>query len=284
MSDRVQARPAGARFSIGEGAAHAALVLAVLQAIGPVIWIVFGSLKSRPEFYTNPWGVPRAWLFRNYADAFVVARVGDNIANSLIVVALGIAILLAASATTAYALARFAFPGRDAVAALILATMMVPPDILTIPLFVVLRALGLLGSFSGLACVYAAGGFGMSVFLLRGYFLAVPVELEEAARIEGAGPLAILCRVILPLALPGFLSVVIIQAMGMWNDLYLAFVFLRDPDMATVPVGLLAFFHRDSIEWPRLLAALTTLTLPVLVLYAMFQRKFVEGVTSGAVK
>jgi len=284
MADTIAARRAGPGFSFGRAIAYAALLFAVLQAMGPVIWIIFGSLKAKPEFYTNPWGMPRAWLFQNYVDAFVVARVGDYIINSLIVVALGIVILLAAAAATAYALARFTFPGRDAVAALILATMMVPPDILTVPLFVVLRSLGLLGSFFGLACVYAAGGFGMSVFLLRSYFMAVPVELEEAARLEGAKPLTVLRQVVLPLALPGFLSVVIIQAMVMWNDLYLAFVFLRDPQMATVPVGLLNFFHRDSIDWPRLLAALTALTLPVLVFYALFQRKFIEGVTSGAVK
>lgn len=271
-------------FPLGTVLGYAALLLAVLQAMGPVIWIVFGSLKSKPEFYTNPWGVPRAWLFTNYVDAFVVAKVGDYIINSLTVLALGITILLVAASTTAYALARFNFRGREAVVILILATMMVPPDILTIPLFVVLRSLGLLGSFLGLACIYAAGGFGMSVFLLRSYFMAVPVELEEAARLEGAGPLTVLRHVVLPLALPGFLSVVIIQAMGMWNDLYLAFVFLRDADSATVPVGLLNFFHRDSIDWPRLLAALTSLTLPVLVLYALFQRRFVEGFTSGAVK
>jgi ABC-type glycerol-3-phosphate transport system permease component len=268
----------------GQMLGYAALIIAAIQALGPIVWIVFGSLKSKPEFYTNAWGLPRAWLFKNYSDAFVVAKVGDYVGNSLIVVTMGIVILLFAASTTAYALARFQFRGREAIAALILMTMMVPPDILTIPLFVVMRSLGLLGSFFGLACIYAAGGFGMSVFLLRGYFMSVPVELEDAARIDGAGALSILRHVILPMTLPGFLTVVIIQAMGMWNDLYLAFVFLRDPAMATVPVGLLNFFHRESIDWPRLLAALTALTIPVLILYAMFQRKFVEGFTSGAVK
>lgn len=263
---------------------YVALVFAVAQAMWPVVWILFGSVKSRAEFYTNPWGMPRSWQFSNYVDAFVIARIGDYLLNSLIVVGLGLAILLVTASTTAYALARFSFPGRDAVSALILATIMVPPDILTIPLFVVLRSLGLLGGYFGLACIYAAGGFGMAVFLLRSYFLAVPRELEEAATMEGAGPLRILYSVILPLAMPGFLAVTIIQAMGMWNDLYLAFVFLRDPSSATVPLGLLNFFHRESIDWPRLLAALSILTLPVLVFYSLFQRRFVEGITSGAVK
>jgi raffinose/stachyose/melibiose transport system permease protein len=264
--------------------AYAALVIATLQAIGPVIWILMGSVKSKPEFYVNPWGVPRAWLFKNYVDAFQVAHTGDYIGNSLIVVGLGLLFLMVASATTAYALARFEFKGRDTILTLILLTMMVPPDILTIPLFIVLRTLGLLGSFVGLAMIYAVGGFGMSVFLLRGYFMSVPRELEEAARIDGAKTLTILRHVILPLCLPGFLTVVVIQAMGMWNDLYLAFVFLRDPNSATVPVGLLNFFHRDSVDWPRLLAALTVLTLPVLVIYGMAQRRFVEGFIAGAVK
>ena len=281
---RRAAQPLSAQTVWKMGLGHLALAFAVVQAMWPVVWILFGSLKSRQEFYTNPWGMPRSWQFSNYSDAFAIARVGDYMLNSLIVVALGLAILLVAASTTAYALARFSFPGRHAVSIVILATMMVPPDILTIPLFVVLRSLGLLGGFFGLACIYAAGGFGMSVFLLRSYFLAVPVELEEAAVLEGASPLKILLYVILPLTLPGFLAVTIIQAMGMWNDLYLAFVFLRDPASATVPLGLLNFFHREAIDWPRLLAALSILTLPVLVFYSLFQRRFVEGITSGAVK
>lgn len=269
---------------MGTSLAYFGLGLAVLQAMGPVLWLLVGSLKARPEFYADPWGPPKAWLVQNYADAFVAARVGDYVLNSAIVVTLGLAILLVCAATTAYALARFSFPGRDLMLAVILMTMMVPPDILTVPLFLTLRSLGLLGSYLGLAFIYAVGGFGMSVFLLRGYFMGVPAELEEAARLDGAGTLHVLWHVILPMSLPGFLSVVIIQAIGMWNDLYLAFVFIRDPDMATVPLGLLNFFRRDSINWPLLLAALTILTVPVLIIYAMAQRRFVEGFTSGAVK
>lgn len=272
------------RNPVGTSLTYAALAFAVLQAMGPVIFILTGSLKTRTEFYADPWGLPRSWLFMNYPEAIEVARVGDHVLNSLIVVSLGLAILLVCAATTAYALARFDFPGRGIVLGIILMTMMVPPDILTVPLFLTLRSLGLLGSYLGLAFIYAVGGFGMSVFLLRGYFMGVPKELEEAAELDGANTLHILWHVILPMSMPGFLSVVIIQAIGMWNDLYLSFVFIRNPDMATVPLGLLNFFRRDSVDWPHLLAALTILTLPVLVFYAMAQRRFVEGFTSGAVK
>ncbi len=268
----------------GRVTAYAALALATTQALGPVLWVLVGSLKTKAEFYANPWGAPKSLQFQNYVDAFVTAHVGDYIWNSVTVVAMGLLILLITASTTAYALARFDFKGRVAITTLILVTMMVPPDVLTIPLFVVMRNIGLLGSPLGLACLYAASGFGMSVFLLRGYFMSVPTELEEAARLDGAGVLDILWHVVLPMSLPGFASVVIIQAMGMWNDLYLAFVFLRDPLDATVPVGLLNFFQRDSVDWPRLLAALSALTVPVLVVYALLQRRFVEGFTAGAVK
>jgi ABC-type glycerol-3-phosphate transport system permease component len=278
MHERLALKPWGSVLG------YAALALAALQTLGPVAWILSGSLRSRPEFYADPWGLPTTFLIGNYRDAFETARIGDNLGNSLIVVALGLTILLVTASTTAYALARLRFPGRDAVALVILATMMVPPDILTIPLFEVLRRIHLLGGFLGLACLYASGGFGMSVFLLRAYFMSVPAELEDAARIEGAGPLTVLRLVILPMALPGVLSVVVIQAMAMWNDLYLAFVFLRDPASATVPLGLLSFFQRGTVDWPRLLAAMATMSVPVMLLYAVFQRRFVEGFTAGAIK
>lgn len=272
------------RVGFARAAGYAALLIAALQALGPILWIVVGSFKSKADFLVNPWRLPQSWLFHNYVDAFVVARVGDYVWNSLTVVTLGLCILLVAAATTAYALARFRFPGRGVVTIIILVTMMVPSDVLTVPLFVVLRSLGMLGTFLGVACLYAASGFGISVFLLRGYFMSVPREVEEAARLDGASTLSTLWYIVLPMTLPGFASVAVIQAMAMWNDLYLSFVFLRDPASATVPVGLLNFFQRDSVDWPRLLAALTALTVPVLIVYALLQRRFVEGLTAGVAK
>jgi raffinose/stachyose/melibiose transport system permease protein len=263
---------------------YAALGLAALQALTPIAWVLLGSFKTKEDFFVNPWSLPRSWLLRNYTDAFVTARMGDYVWNSLTVVTLGLVILLFCAATTSYALARLRFRGQQVIVALILLTMMVPPDILTVPIFIVLRDLGLLGSLGGLACLYAANGFGVSVFLLRSYFINIPYELEEAAYIEGMGVLRVLWHVILPMALPGFASVAVIQGMAMWNDLYLAFVFLRDPASATVPIGLLNFFQRESIDWPRLLAALSATTVPVLVIYMFVQRRFVEGLTAGAVK
>jgi ABC-type glycerol-3-phosphate transport system permease component len=263
---------------------YLALVVALVQALGPLAWIVAGSLKSSAEFYANPWGLPSNPRFANYAAAVVQAGVADGLWNSLTVVLMGVGLLAVTAGPMAYALARYRFRGKAVIIGLILFTMIVPPDVLTVPLFVTLRQLGLLGGLPGLACLYASGAFGMSVFLLRAYFEAIPFAIEEAARLDGASMFVTLSRIVVPLALPGFASVMAIQAMGMWNDLYLALVFIPDPDFATAPVGLLSFFQRDTINWPLLLSGLCALTMPVLILFALLQRRFVEGLVGGGVK
>lgn len=261
-----------------------ALGLALIQALSPIVWMVFGSLKAGPDFYERPWGLPSEVVVQNYAAALETPGIGSGLWNSVTVVLLGISLLAVTAGTTAYALARFEFAGKTWVLGLILFTMMIPPEVLTVPLFFTLKSLGILGTLPGLACLYASGSFGMSVFLLRGYFEAIPIAVEEAALIDGVGFSRVLTKIVVPLAWPGFVNVLAIQAMGMWNDLYLSLVFVTDPRLATAPVGLLSFFQRDSIDWPLLLAALCTLTLPVLLVFAMLQRRIVGGLMAGAVK
>jgi len=259
-------------------------ILAIIQALGPIIWMLIGSVKTSSEFYRDPWGLPATPQLSNYIEAMSQSGITSGLWNSVTVVLLGTIILAITAGTTAYALTRYRFSGEKLVFSLILLTMMVPPDVLIIPLFTVLRSIGLLGNLFGLAFLYAASGFGMATLLLRGYFISIPVELEEAARLDGANFWGVLRHVVIPLSLPGFASVLAIQAMSMWNDLYLAFVFVRDPALATAPVGLLSFFQRDSINWPFLLSALATLTLPVLIVFALLQKRFVEGMLKGGIK
>lgn len=278
MTERLQ------RIGWSGVAMRVVLVFAVLQAIVPLIWMTFGSLKSYEEYYSNIWGLPQAWQFSNYSNAWDEAEVGSYLGNSLVIVAIGLVVLLLTSILAGYALARVTFRGRELLFGLVLATMMIPPDILTIPLFIILRDLKLLGHSWTLSLIYAAGGFGLSTFLMRGYFMAVPATLEEAAAIDGCGTLRTIWSVVIPLVRPGVLTVAILQGMSMWNDLYLALVFLRRPEDATVPLGLLNFFQKFSIDWPQLLAALVITTIPVVIIFLVAQRAFVRGLTAGAVK
>ncbi|MFN8082055.1 MAG: carbohydrate ABC transporter permease [Kineosporiaceae bacterium] len=274
----------GSRGGLNRGLTYLALVLLCLQAFGPLVWMALGSLKSDTEFYTNIWGLPTSLTLRNYPDAWEEGNAGTYLTNSLMVVALGLAILLVVCILAGYALARLDFPGRSVIFGMVLATMMIPPDILTTPLFVVTRNLGILGNQWTLSLIYASAGFGLSTFLMRGYFMSIPRELEESALIDGAGTLRTLWSVIMPLARPGILTVAILQGMAMWNDLYLAFVFLRRPEQATIPIGMLGFFQKYSVQWPLLCAALLLTSIPVILLYFLAQKWFVRGMTAGAVK
>ncbi len=261
-----------------------ALAVLTVQAIGPVVWMLNGSLKTETEFYTSPWGMTTSWMVSNYPEAWQTIDLGRYVTNSIIVVVLAVAILLVSATLTAYALARLEFPGRAAIFGLILACVMIPPDILVIPLFILLRDLGLLGSYLGLALVYASGGFTFAVILLRGYFVSVPVELEEAAQLDGAGRLRRLISVILPLSLPGMLIVVVLQSLTYYNDLYLAMTFMRRQEMYTIPVGMLGFFEQYSVHWPLLFAGLAIVTIPVIIVFSLSQRWFVEGMRNGGLK
>lgn len=263
---------------------YVALALLVVQAVGPVLWMLGGSIKTQNEFYTSQWGLGRSWAFQNYVEAWETLRVPDFAMNSITVVLMALTILIISATLTAYALARLEFPGRRALFAVILATVMIPPDVLIIPLFILLRDLGLLGTHIGLALVYASGGFAFAVILMRGYFMTVPRELEEAAELDGAGRIRRLVSVILPLSIPGMAIIVVLQSMTYYNDLYLAMVFLRNEANYTIPVGMLGFFEQYAINWPHYFAGLAIVTVPVVVLFSLTQRWFVQGMREGAIK
>lgn len=263
---------------------YIALAGLTAQAVGPFLWMLNGSLKNENEFYTSPWSLTTSWMGSNYPEAWDTIDVGQYATNSVVVVLLALAILLVTSTLTAYALARLEFPGRGLIFGIVLACVMIPPDILVIPLFILLRDLGLLGSYLGLALVYASGGFTFAVILMRGYFISIPRELEEAAQLDGAGRIRRLMSVILPLSLPGMLIVVVLQSLTYYNDLYLAMTFMRSKDMYTIPVGMLGFFEQYSVHWPQLFAGLAIVTIPVVIIFSASQRWFVQGMRAGAVK
>ena len=263
---------------------YAILIFATIQTIYPLIWMIFGSLKSDSDLFNNVWGPPRLIIWQNYLDAWRIADLGARIGNSIIVTVLSLTLLLIVSSIAAYALARLQFPGRQAIFLLILATMMIPPEVTVIPLFIVVRTLGILNSRFGLVFLYAGTSMAFSVFLLRGFFLAIPIELEDAALVDGANRLQVFWYMVLPLARPGLATVAIFQGMFIWNEFFLAFIFIRKKEMQTIPLGLVNFFYRYQADWTLYFAALTMVTVPVIILYVGMQRWFIEGLTAGAVK
>ena len=162
--------------------------------------------------------------------------------------------------------------------------MLVPPQVMAIPLFMVARDLGLIDGRLGISVIYAATSLPLEVFILRSFFLTLPADLEDAARIDGASRLTILIQVMLPLIRPGIGLILIFGFIEIWNDFFLAFLLLRDPSVQTLPLGLVSFFQQYDSLWTLYFAALTITTLPVIVVFVAMQRQFIAGLTAGAVK
>jgi raffinose/stachyose/melibiose transport system permease protein len=269
---------------IGVGGAYLALLAILLQTIYPLLWVLFGSLKTNEELISNVWGLPQSLRFDNYVQAWQIAQLGTKIVNSAIVTVLALAIIVVVATPCAYALARMRFPGRGVLLSVIIAAMLVPAQIIAIPLFLVARDLGLVNSLPGVALVIAAGGLPISIFILRGFFLSLPVELEDAARVDGAGRFTIMTRIILPLARPGVALVVIVQFIDVWNEFFVSLLLLRKPEVQTIPLGLVNFFQEYASFWSYYFAALTITILPVIVVFVLMQRLFIAGLTAGAIR
>jgi raffinose/stachyose/melibiose transport system permease protein len=281
-SDR--ARQLGTRGILELAGIYAALVLVLLQTLYPLLWVLFGSLKTKEEMLANVWGPPSSLVFQNYADAWRIAGMGSRILNSAFVTASALVILVLVATPCAYAVARLRFRGRGVVVGVAVAAMLVPPQVMAIPLFMVARDLGLINSRFGIAFIYAATSLPLSVFILRSFFLTLPAELEDAARVDGASRLAILIHVMLPLIRPGVALILIFGFIEIWNDFFLAFLLLRDPSVQTIPLGLVSFFQQYDSLWSLYFAALTITTLPVIIVFIAMQRQFIAGLTAGAVK
>ena len=263
---------------------YAALMLLALQTIYPLLWVLFGSLKTKEGMMNNIWGPPRALELSNYSEAWRIAGMGDRITNSVTVTVLALILLIVTATPCAYALARMRFPGRNTILAVIVGAMLVPPQVMAIPLFVVAAKLGMINSLAGISIIYAATSLPLSVFILRSFFMTLPSELEDAARVDGASRLGILTKVMLPLARPGMALVTIFAFIEIWNDFFLAFLLLRQPAVQTIPLGLVAFFQQYDSLWNLYFAALMMTTLPVIVIFVLMQRQFIAGITAGATK
>ncbi|GGE10773.1 ABC transporter permease [Aureimonas endophytica] len=263
---------------------HGALLLVMVQALYPLVWVLFGSLKTKQEIIGNIWGPPLAPVVSNYVEAWRMAGMGTRILNSVTVTGLALALLVLVATPCAYAVTRLRFPGRALVLGFVVAAMLVPPQVMAIPLFIVARDLSLINSLPGIALIHAASAMPLAIFIMRGFFLTLPAELEDAARMDGAGRLATLVHVMLPLIRPGIALVLIFGFIEIWNDFFLAFLLLRRPELQTIPLGLVAFFQQYDSLWNLYFAALTIVTLPVVAVFLLMQRQFIAGLTAGAVK
>lgn len=261
---------------------YALLILVALLFLSPLIFMVATSLKPPAEVFTSPPTLVGSVIqWSNYADVFDYAPFGRYLVNGMIVAIGGTLLTLVVSALSGYAFARLRFRGRGATFAVFLATMMLPQEVIIVPAFVLMRELGWVNSYQALIVPWAFTALG--AFLLRQFFMTVPQELEDAARIDGAGTVTTFLRIMLPLARPTLAVLAVFTFITYWNSFLWPLIVVNDvTQLGTIPLGLQLFVGQQGTQWHLIMAASVISMLPTTVLLIVLQRYLIRGiVTSG---
>ncbi|WP_211205882.1 carbohydrate ABC transporter permease [Actinomyces urogenitalis] len=263
---------------------HGVLALLAVFSGVPIIILVMNALKTSAEVSKNPLGFPRDLTFANFPEAWSLGNYGTTILNSAIITACTVVGVWIVSGTAAYALARLDVPRGGVVLLYLFVCTAIPQQIFLVPLFFLWAKLGLTDSLFGLIGIYVALFSPFATLLLRSYMMALPREFEEAARTEGAGELRILFSVVLPLTLPGFLTVALVSGLMAWNEFLFAITFIQDDALKPVTTSFLAFKGQFTQDWGLTSAGALFVIAPVIILFLFMQKKFVEGLAAGGLK
>lgn len=263
----------------------AVLVVGAVVMVTPFAYMLSTSFK--PQAYvltTPPQFIPDPFTFDNYVQAWTTQDFARYAMNSVIVAVVSTALSVLISSMMAYAFARFEFAGREWIFRVLLVGLMVPAMMLIIPQFVLAKYFGLLDSLGGLIVFYVAGSLALNTFLLRGFFAALPSELDQAMQMDGANAWTRYWRLALPLARPALATATIFTFLASWDEFAWALTIINTPGNRTLPIAIQLFQGQNATQWGLVFAASVIAIIPVVVVYLVFQRHFVQGLTSGAVK
>ncbi len=273
----IAGRPRQRRSRITLGISQTLLTVVALLFLVPIIWMVLSALKGSAEVFTVP---PRLFgqhlMFGNFVEAWNYLPFGRFIVNTIFVAGVGTVITLAASAMSAYAFARLRFRLREQLFVLYLSTLIVPQEVIVIPMFLIMQQLGWVNSYKALILPWAFTAFG--TFLLRQFFLTIPLELEDAAKIDGAGHFRILTSILVPIAAPAFAVLAVFTFIGYWNSFLWPLIIVNDTNQMTVPLGLQLFLGQQGQRWELLMAAATISMVPTVLLVLVLQKYLVRGI------
>lgn len=253
--------------------------------VGPLVWSLISSFKTGGEILASPWALPSQPQMNNYATAWEKANFSDYFLRSVLITIATMAILLPIGAMSAYVLAKYRFRGSGAIYGGFLFGMMFPNLLAAVPLFLICRQMNLTNTYHGLVIVYVAYSLSFTIFVLHGFFSALPDELMEAATLDGCSHFKVFQRVMFPLAKPGLIVAGLFNAIGIWNEYNLAKLLLQK-DHYTLPLGLASLTSQQMYraDWGALFAGLVISMVPIFVLYWMFKDKIQQGMLAGAIK
>ena len=262
------------------------IVVTISIVCFPLYWMAISSVKQYGDLFSRQFDLlpGDAVTYKNYTELLQKTLFARYFLNSLIVATLATVGSVVAAVLAGFGVTRFDFPGRKLIASSVLFTYMFPPILLSIPLFVMLKNAGLVNSLFGLALAHVSFTLPLAMWLAIIFFEAIPIDLDEAAMIDGAGRLRTLWAVILPIAIPGVVTICVFSFILSWNDYLFALVLIVDETKKTLPVGVAGFVEATSVEWGLLMAGGVLITLPVLIGFSIAQRWLIQGLGAGAVK
>lgn len=260
------------------------LVLLGLFAGMPLLVLVFNSLKSTLELGQNPLGFPKEFEFSNFSTAWEQGSLGQGMVNSLILVAGTVIGTLICAGMAAYALARLEVPFKPFFGTYFFLVISLPVQLFLVPLFFLWSNLGLINSLPGLIIIYVALNTPFATLLLRSFLVGVPRELDEAARIDGANEWQVAMRVVLPIVMPGLLTVGLVTGLGTYNELLFATIFIQTPSTLPISTAFLQFSQGNTQLYGLVNAAGVMMIVPVIILFLLMQRRFISGLATGGLK
>lgn len=264
--------------------AYIALAIGVIFALGPLLLMALNAFKATPEIITSPLSLPAEIQWNNFTRAWDDARLGQTMLNSAKVTAMTIVLVLATGSGAAYVLARQKISAWKQVSAYFLATTTAPIQLFLFPLYFGFAKAGLINNPVAVSFIYCAMFSPFAIMLLRTYFIAIPKELEEAAELDGANAWQLFWRVMLPIVSPGLLTVALIIGLYCWNEFLIAATFLQGKSEMTAVVAFSLLSGQYSSDWGEIMAAAMIITLPILMLFLLLQRHFIDGMAGGSTK
>ena len=256
----------------------------VLLILYPLLNMFLSSFKSNRAILTTPFAFPEAFSFATFKTVWVDKGFSGYFANSLLVTTVSMTFVLIFGSMASYGIARYTYKGNTLVYMIFLSGIMLPLKAAIIPLFLLVKTLGLINSRWSVILIFMAMGLPSTVFILAGFMKAIPLELEYAAKIDGCNDFTIYRMIVMPMVAPAVALVTIYNAVPIWNDFFFPLVFLQSSSVKTLPVGLSTFFGQHSTNWSLLFTGLSIAILPMLILYLFMSKYFIKGMTAGAVK
>jgi raffinose/stachyose/melibiose transport system permease protein len=260
------------------------LTIGAVLALFPLGLMVVNALKRAAEIVANPLALPRSPQWINFMRAWTDAQLGRSLLNSAELTLMTVILICTTCSMAAYALARRSVRGWRWISGYLLATTTLPIQLYLFPLYFAFAHLGLIDNLFALSFIYAAIFSPFAIFLLRTYFLAIPLEIEEAAIMDGATRWRVFTRIMLPLISPGLLTVAIISGLNTWNEFLISSTFLQSHDVQTAVVRFYTLRGQYTSDWGEIMAAAIIIVAPCLIFFLLMQRRFIEGMTSGSVK